>query len=218
MKIVWGLLKASHFIPTLLVTAISFVVTLYWWQVSSAVVIAICVFMGQLIVGWSNDLLDYQDDLLHQRIEKPLVAGVISKALLEKSLVIWIPLTFVVNLLGPLGITGGLLHMLAVLVGVSYNFYFKFSIFSPLPYAVAFGFLPYVIAVNSSVAVVWWLSVVGALFGVAAHFLNVIKDMKQDQMSGILGLPQRLGSEKSRLVARVFLMLGFVVFGVGWFS
>jgi 4-hydroxybenzoate polyprenyltransferase len=58
---------------------------------------------------------------------------------------------------------------------------------------------------------------VGALFAVAAHFLNVIKDMKQDQMSGILGLPQRLGSDKSRLVARVLLVLGFVVFGIGWF-
>ena len=217
MKSVWGLLKASHFIPTLLVTGISFVVALYWWQVSSAVVIAICVFMGQLIVGWSNDLLDYQDDLRHQRTEKPLVAEVISKGLLEKSLFVWVPLTFIVNLLGPLGVSGGLLHMLAVLVGVSYNLYFKFNSLSPLPYGVAFGLLPLVIAVNSSVGVVWWLSIVGALFAVAAHFLNVIKDMKQDQMSGILGLPQRLGSDKSRLVARVLLVLGFVVFGIGWF-
>jgi 4-hydroxybenzoate polyprenyltransferase len=55
------------------------------------------------------------------------------------------------------------------------------------------------------------------LFGSTPHFLTAIKDMKQDQMSGILGLPQRLGSDKSRLVARVLLVLGFVVFGIGWF-
>lgn len=211
MKIVSGLLKASHFIPTLIVTSISFGLALIWWPVSSAVVISICVFMGQLIVGWSNDLLDYQDDLMHQRIKKPLVAGGISKGFLEKCLLVLVPLTFVVNLLGPLGIQGGLIHMFAVMVGVSYNLYFKFNIFSFLPYGVAFGLLPYVIVVNSDTAYLNWLSIVGVLFGVAAHFINVIKDMKQDQISGISGLPQRIGSNRSKLVAGVLILNGVVV-------
>jgi 4-hydroxybenzoate polyprenyltransferase len=51
-----------------------------------------------------------------------------------------------------------------------------------------------------------WLG--GALFGMAAHFINVIKDMKQDQVSGIEGLPQRLGTMKSIVVAFALIVLG----------
>ena len=48
----------------------------------------------------------------------------------------------------------------------------------------------------------------GALFGMAAHFINVIKDMDQDQASGIKGLPQQLGKTKSIAVALVLIALG----------
>ena len=45
----------------------------------------------------------------------------------------------------------------------------------------------------------------------AAHFINVIKDMKQDQVSGIQGLPQRLGTKKSIVVAVALIAVGSVV-------
>jgi 4-hydroxybenzoate polyprenyltransferase len=48
-----------------------------------------------------------------------------------------------------------------------------------------------------------WMWLGGALFGVAAHFLNVIKDMKQDNQSGIKGLPQRVGTKASVVIAIV---------------
>jgi 4-hydroxybenzoate polyprenyltransferase len=51
-----------------------------------------------------------------------------------------------------------------------------------------------------------WLG--GALFGMAAHFINVIKDMKQDQESGIKGLPQLLGTQRSVIVAITLIALG----------
>jgi 4-hydroxybenzoate polyprenyltransferase len=51
----------------------------------------------------------------------------------------------------------------------------------------------------------------GALFGMAAHFINVIKDMKADQISQIKGLPQRLGSKKSLLTAALLIALGITV-------
>jgi 4-hydroxybenzoate polyprenyltransferase len=50
-----------------------------------------------------------------------------------------------------------------------------------------------------------WLG--GALIGSAAHFLNVIKDMKEDHLSGIKGLPQRCGSKGSVLVAVVLIVM-----------
>jgi 1,4-dihydroxy-2-naphthoate octaprenyltransferase len=45
----------------------------------------------------------------------------------------------------------------------------------------------------------------------AAHFINVIKDMDQDQASGIKGLPQRLGKVKSISAAVLLIALGIAV-------
>ena len=206
-----GLRKASHFGPTLLVTAISFGFANYYWWEGPAYVIAFGVFTGQLVVGWSNDLYDYQDDLAHQRMNKPLVAGLISQEFLRKWIKIMLPFSFVANLLGPLGIKGGLVYMLGIACGVGYNFYFKFSWLSPLPYAIAFAALPSSIAISKDITPPLWMWLGGALFGMAAHFINVLKDMKADQKSGIRGLPQRLGSRNSIIVAIALIVLGVAV-------
>ncbi len=206
-----GLLKASHFGPTLLVTAISFgFATYYWWE-GPAYVIAFGVFTGQLVVGWSNDLYDYQDDLGHNRKNKPLISGQITKELLQNWLKWVTPFSFIANLFGPLGVKGGLVYMLGILCGVAYNFYFKFSVLSPLPYAVAFAALPSSIAISKDITPPLWMWLGGALFGMAAHFINVIKDMKEDQISKIGGLPQRLGSKNSIWVAVILIAIGIAV-------
>ena len=206
-----GLRSASHFGPTLLVTAISFGFANYYWWEGPAYVIAFGVFTGQLVVGWSNDLYDYQDDLTHQRMNKPLVAGLITQEFLRKWIKIMLPFSFVANLLGPLGIKGGLVYMLGIACGVGYNFYFKFSWLSPLPYAIAFAALPSSVAISKDITPPLWMWLGGALFGIAAHFLNVLKDMKADQKSGIRGLPQRLGTLNSIIAAVALIALGIAV-------
>ena len=212
MKKLRALLKASHFGPTLLVTAISFgFATYYWWE-GPAYVIAFGVFTGQLVVGWSNDLYDYEDDLRHNRLNKPLVAKTISKETLQKWLRFMVPFSFIANLLGPLGIKGGLVYMLGVACGVGYNFYFKFSPLSPLPYAIAFAALPSCIAISKDITPPIWMWLGGALLGMAAHFINVIKDMKEDQISEIGGLPQRLGTVKSIIIAILLAVAAIFLF------
>ena len=206
-----GLLKASHFGPTLLVTAISFLFGAHYWWEGPAYVIAVGVFTGQLVVGWSNDLYDFEDDLKHNRQSKPLVNGVLTKAYLQRWLRLMVPFSFIANLAGPLGIKGGLVYMFGVACGVAYNFYFKFSILSPLPFAIAFAALPSCIAISKDITPPTWMWLGGALFGMAAHFINVIKDMKQDQISEIKGLPQRLGTKKSIVAAALLIALGFLV-------
>ena len=206
-----SLLKASHFGPTLLVTTISFgFATYYWWE-GPAFVIAFGVFTGQLVVGWSNDLYDYEDDLRHNRKNKPLVAGSLSKARLQRWLRFMVPFSFIANLLGPLGIKGGLVYMLGIACGVAYNFYFKFSPLSPLPYAIAFAALPSSIAISKEITPPTWMWLGGAIFGMAAHFINVIKDMKEDQVSQIRGLPQLLGTKKSIIASSVLIALGIAL-------
>jgi 4-hydroxybenzoate polyprenyltransferase len=206
-----GLLRASHFGPNILVTLISlFFAQLYWWE-GPAIVISFGVFCGQLVVGWSNDIIDYQDDLLHNRQKKPLVSGQISLKLLQNSLRVMLPIAIVINLFGPLGLIGGGLSVLAIGLAVAYNFYFKFTIFSWLPYAIAFGSLPSCMALSKDEAPALWMWLGGALLGTAAHFLNVIKDMEQDKASGIKGLPQRLGTRASLVIAIALIAAAVVL-------
>ncbi len=205
-----GLLKAAHFGPTLLVTIISwFFAAHYWWE-GPAYLIAFGVFTGQLVVGWSNDLYDYSDDLKHNRQNKPLVAGTISESFLKRWLAIMVPFSFAANLLGPLGFMGGALYMFGISMGVAYNFYFKFNIFSWLPYALGFAALPSCIAISKDISPPIWMWLGGALFGSAAHFINVIKDMDQDRASGIGGAPQRIGKRNSVVVAAGLTALGLL--------
>jgi len=134
-------------------------------------------------------------------MNKPLVSGLISVSYLRKWLIFMVPFSFVANSFGPLGIKGGLLYWLGIGCGIAYNFYFKFNVLSPLPYAVAFAALPSCIAISKSVTPPTWMWLGGAILGCAAHFINVIKDMDQDRESSIKGLPQRIGKRGSIAVA-----------------
>ena len=128
-----------------------------------------------------------------------------------KWLAFMVPFSFIANLLGPLGIKGGLVYMLGIACGVAYNFYFKFSALSPLPYAIAFAALPSSVALSKDVTPPVWMWLGGALFGMAAHFINVVKDMEQDQKSGIQGLPQRLGTRNSIIAAIALITAGMLI-------
>ena len=50
-----------------------------------------------------------------------------------------------------------------------------------------------------------WVLAGGSLLGVGFHFLNVLKDLKQDKESNIGGLPQRVGVIASTAIA-IFLI------------
>jgi 4-hydroxybenzoate polyprenyltransferase len=211
MKKVRGLLQASHFIPTLIVSSIAFVFGVqYWWE-GPAYVIAFTVFTGQLVVGWSNDLYDFADDQRHGRTNKPLVSELISKEYLRKWLIFMVPFSFVVNVFGPLGIKGGLVYWLGIGFGVAYNFYFKFNVLSPFPFAVAFAALPSCIAISKSMTPPTWMWLGGAILGCAAHFINVIKDMDQDRESEIRGLPQRVGKPGSIAIAGALIAVAGLI-------
>ena len=211
MRKVRGLLKASHFIPSLIVSSVAFAFGVHYWWEGPAYVIAFTVFTGQLVVGWSNDLYDFADDQKHQRLNKPLVSGVVTEKYLRSWLIFMVPFSFLVNLLGPLGFKGGLLYWLGIGCGVAYNFYFKFTFLSPLPFAVAFAILPSCIAISKDVTPPLWMWLGGALLGCAAHFVNVLKDLDQDRASEINGLPQIVGKKASITIAAVLSVIALVV-------
>ena len=206
MNLIFGLLKATHIGPTMVVTVISLLLASSLWWEGPALLIAFGIFLGQLVVGFTNDLLDYEDDLKHNRLDKPLVSGQITTVAISRAIKIVIPLMISVNLFGPLGIKGGLIYLLGVGLGVSYNLYFKFTLLSPLPYALAFAALVACIVVATDRTPPLWLLISASCLGVAAHFANVLKDIDQDLSSGIKGLPQILGKQASRVVVSILLI------------
>ena len=202
--------KAAHFGPTMLITVISFLLaTQLWWE-GPAFVIAFTVFFGQLIIGWSNDIYDYQDDLKHNRQNKPLVNGQLNIHSLTRTTFIFLPIAIIANLIGPLGPKGGAVYLLGVGCGIAYNFYFKFSVLSPLPYFIALAALPASIFYAVGRTPPLWILATGSLLGVAFHFANVLKDLNADRESSIRGLPQRI--DKRISIAIILTLLIVVVF------
>lgn len=193
------------------VTTVSYLLaTTLWWE-GPALIIAFGVFLGQLLVGFTNDLNDYSDDLKHKRMAKPLVSGEITTTKLRTAIKIVAPLTILVNIFGPLGIKGGLIYLFGVGMGVSYNFYFKSTLLSPIPYALAFAALVSCIVVATERTPPLWFISAAALLGVAAHFANVLKDIDQDLASKIKGLPQHIGKRGSRIVTSLLLVTATLI-------
>ena len=206
-----ALAKAAHFGPTMLITTISFTLATLLSQISTALGIAFTVFLGQSIIGWSNDIYDYQDDLKHNRQNKPLVNGQLTVSSLTRITFLLLPIAIIANLIGPLGIKGGAVYLLGVGCGIAYNFYFKFSPLSPLPYIIALAALPASIFYAVDKAPPLWVLATSSLLGVAFHFANVLKDLSADRQSSIGGLPQRAGKKVSIGIIALLLVMVAVI-------
>jgi 4-hydroxybenzoate polyprenyltransferase len=207
MRAISAYARAAHFGPTMLITTISFLLASRLWWEGPAYVIAFTVFLGQLLIGWSNDIYDYQDDLKHNRVNKPLVSGQLKIEKLRRATFILLPFAVIANLLGPLGLKGGAVYLLGVGCGIAYNFYFKFRITSALAYFIALAALPASIfyAVDRNPPL--WVLASSSLLGVAFHFANVLKDLSADRDSQIGGLPQRVGKRTSLIIIAVLLII-----------
>ena len=198
---------AAHFGPTMLITTISFLLAARLWWEGPAYVIAFTVFLGQLLIGWSNDIYDYQDDLKHNRVNKPLVSGQLEIEKLRRATFILLPFAVIANLIGPLGLKGGAVYLLGVGCGIAYNFYFKFRITSPLVYFIALAALPASIFYAFDRDPPLWVLATSSLLGVAFHFANVLKDLSADRDSKIGGLPQRVGKRASLVIIAILLII-----------
>jgi len=205
-----GLLRASHFGPTVLVVVVSFTLSLSQFSFLKAFEIAIAILAGQLVVGWSNDLIDYPLDKAAARLTKPLVSGEISQALLKKCIALAVFAALIFSLAGPLGITGTGIHFLGLLSATLYNLRLKRTVLSPIPYIFSFGAMPWAVYLAAGKQPPTWIYLGFALFATAFHLLNVLKDLETDIAQGVLGLPQRIGKKASIAVSIVLVAAGFI--------
>ena len=205
-------LRAAHFGPTVIVTTTTFLLALSQYSIILALRVAIAIFAGQLVVGWSNDLVDAPLDIAAQRTKKPIVSKEIDRDQLRKSIVVALVAALLLSLFSPLRITGTLIHFLGILSATFYNLKLKSTILSPLPYLVSFGSLPWAIYLSAGNHPPLWLFIDFMLISVAFHFFNVLKDFQWDIEQGILGLPQRLGRNASLIILILLVTTAILVF------
>jgi 4-hydroxybenzoate polyprenyltransferase len=207
-----GLVRACHPLPTVAVTLLTAGLVVGaggGWGAGLRVVAA--VLLGQLVIGWSNDLVDAERDRAVGREDKPVARGEVPERVVRVALVLAAVGTIALSLSAP-SPTGALHLGLVVGSGLAYNLGLKATVWSWLPYAVAFGALPAVAWMGVGAgAPPWWAVAVGSLLGVGAHLLNVLPDLADDEQTGVRGLPHRLGERLTRLLAPLLLLTGSVV-------
>ena len=205
-------LRAAHFGPTLIVTTTTFLLALSQYAPLNALRVAIAIFAGQLVVGWSNDFVDAPLDIAAHRTKKPIVSKEINPEQLKESIVFALVAAVLLSLFSPLGLTGTLIHFLGILSATFYNFKLKPSILSPIPYIVSFGALPWAIYLPAGNHPPLWLYLDFMLIAVAFHFFNVLKDFQWDIKQGIMGIPQRLGRNVSLIISISLVCSAVLVF------
>jgi 4-hydroxybenzoate polyprenyltransferase len=203
-------LRAAHFGPTVIVTTITFLLALSQYSLINSLRVAIAIFAGQLVVGWSNDFIDAPLDIAAQRSKKPIVSKEINPEQLKKSIFGALFVALILSLFSPLGLNGTLIHFLGILSATFYNLKLKSTILSPFPYIVSFGALPWAIYLPAGNQPPLWLFIDFMLIAVAFHFFNVLKDFQWDINQGVLGLPQRLGRNAS-LVISISLVISAIL-------
>jgi len=215
--VVRHLVQASHPGPSVAVTSLAVLLSMANGNPTGrTLLLALAFLSGQLTIGWTNDLLDAARDAQVGRTDKPVAAGLLTPRTLQVSIVVVLAVCVVASLLcGP---AAALAHLgLVVGSGWAYNLGLKRTWWSWLPYAVAFGALPAVVTLAgqpSRVPPVWMIAV-GALLGIGAHVVNTLPDLADDEATGVLGMPHRLGERPARLLAAVVLGGASVVATLG---
>ncbi len=193
---------SCHPIPTVAVTAMAtaLVVAAHNSQ-RVCVIAAVAVLAGQLSIGWSNDLVDAERDAKVGRADKPIASGQLSRHIVTVALGSALLVTVTASLL--LGWRAAAAQLTVVVSGLAYNAGLKSTVWSAVPYALAFGALPAVatLARPQPVWPTWWAMAAGAMVGVAAHFANVLPDLTEDRHTGVRGLPHRFGAPVSAVAA-----------------
>lgn len=199
------LARASHIQPTVAVTAFTTAIAIGAGRRWGAVSVGAAVLAGQLAVGWSNDYLDRDRDRMACRDGKPIAAGEISAEVVRNCAIVagigCVPL----SLLSGWRAAG--VHGVAVGAAIGYNAFLKGTVASVAPYVVAFGALPAFVTLGGRPGHCPppAATVAAALMGAGAHFINVLPDLETDSLTGVRGLPHRVGSTGSLVAGGVLL-------------
>ena len=197
------LVLSTHPGPAVAVTLVTVVlaigVGLEPWRI---VLLGLAMLLGQASVGLSNDWIDAERDRAVGRSDKPVALGLVSDRAARNAAFVTAGAAVVLTI--PLALAV-LPHLVFIISAWAYNLGLKKTALSALPYIVSFGLLPLLVTAAIPAWAAWWSLGAGALLGVAAHFANVLPDLRDDAATGVRGLPHRLGVRASGIVIGVAL-------------
>jgi 4-hydroxybenzoate polyprenyltransferase len=164
------------------------------------VLVGLAVLAQQFSVGLSNDWLDAGKDSAVNRTDKPVAQGMVSIPIVKTASLVAAAISLALAL--TLGSPTFLWMIPMLAIGWVYNLGLKSNCFSVVPYIIGFGILPAFVTLAGSEPSLppAWVILVAALFGVAAHFANVLPDLIEDKQTGVKALPHLLGQRFSAFV------------------
>ncbi len=179
------------------------------------------VLVGQVVLGWDNDLVDDAADHQAEREDKPLVTGPLDRGTIGFALACAVLL--VVPLSMSSGITAGVSYLLSLLVGLAANRWLRNGVLSWLPWAISFALYPAYLSYGGwsggatghppTVAI----TVAAAVLGVGVHVLTSLSGLVEDNRAGRRHLPLRLalrvGAPRLLALSAVFCVLVVGVIG-----
>lgn len=211
LTVVPGLVRATHAPPSVAVTAFFTATALAAGVGARSALLATAVLVGQASIGWANDFVDTPLDIAAGRRDKPIPTGAVRRGLVggcaAVALVVDVPLSLV------LGWRAGAAHIVAVGSAWHYDLWLKRTPASAVPFALSFGLVPVIVAAMLPGEPLPRATIVAAAAacGVAAHFANTLPDVDADTLTGVRGLPQRIGPARSMAVAASFIAAASVL-------
>jgi 4-hydroxybenzoate polyprenyltransferase len=210
-----ALLRAAHPEPSAAVTVAATALAVGVGLGSRALLVGLAVGTGQLSIGWSNDWLDRDRDRAGDRVDKPVAQGEVGAAPVLAAASVALAACVVASV--ALGPAAAAAHLVGVAAGWLYNAVAKRTVFSILPWMVAFGLLPAVVTLTRPLErwPAWWIVAAGAALGGGAHLANAIPDLERDRATGVEGLPHRLGRRRASLLTTVLVGVGIALVATG---
>lgn len=216
MRALGALWHSTHPGPSLVVTAIAVALGVAaGLEPGRIVLLGFAILSGQLSVGLSNDAIDAGRDRVTGRSDKPLARGEASvrAAWIAAGACVLVALVLSAVLSWWMLVA----HALALVSAWSYNAGLKSTPVSVLPFIVSFGLLPSLVTLAAAQPrpAAGWAWIAGGAIGIAVHLTNVLPDLDDDAMTGVRGLPHRLGRRASAVIAALALAGGAVAVLVG---
>jgi 4-hydroxybenzoate polyprenyltransferase len=156
------------------------------------------VLVGQVVLGWFNDLVDRTRDARHARTGKPLAEGRLEPGTL------WFCLALAVFLVVPLSVANGLYAGSAYLASLAIGLvgqwvWLRKGFFSWVPWAASYALYPAFLSYGG-----WGgqergappellVTALAALLGIGVHLLTSLWGLVPDNEDGWTYLPLRLG-------------------------
>jgi 4-hydroxybenzoate polyprenyltransferase len=182
--------------------------------------VLVTVLVGQVVLGWHNDLVDRERDTRHDRTDKPLVRGTLDPGTL------WFALACGVLLVIPLsvanGVVAGLSHLALLLVAaLSNRGLLRRTAFSWVTWAASYALWPAFLAYGEygggwdvgpgTAPPTIAITAVAALLGIGVHFALALPGLVADNQDQVRHLPllvaRRTGAPRLLVVTIVYLVL-----------